>query len=230
MRYIFDQCLNRSYSIDGSTFQLEKVQRNSSQHQLVMDFIRESSYPPESLRKVRGLQGLSNWLDHHVPGLLKQDASIVICNTTNRDSIAGVAVNHLIRKDTEWLDQPTSHMGVKVIARSLQRLHKEGDIFKRDPKLKQGMNIFYFAVKDRYGQRGLGKKLIEKSLEVAQERQLDFVQSFTVGPSNPSSRLFDRLEFVTLTELKLSDCFVDGAPAFPHAGVDDIIRYVVKKL
>ena len=228
--------LSKPKRVTNEPFQLRLInQRDFAQHQQVMDVIRGSFYPPESARKVRGLSqaALATVLDTRAPDILKQGLSIALVDIPGR--IAGVAVNNKVSRTEEMFDfyqQSTAQPSVKAVLScllQLQRDFSESENFS-DLGESEGMNIFYLAVKDRFCGHGLGRRLTRQSIDLARERRLGFVQTFTMGTDEASSRLFDELKFVTVGTLQLAGYQMDGAVVFPHAGPDDLLRMVVKVL
>lgn len=211
----------------SDNFHLKRIgTQDVAHHEEVMELIRDSFYPPESVRKIPVVSqvALAGLLDARVPGILQQGMSVAVLDDPGR--VLGVSINDLVSPNNEELHHPTVQPSVKSILSCIRQLQKSSSL-----KDQRGMSIFYLAVRDRFSGRGLGRRLVQQSMDLARERQLGFLQSFSIGPDGASSRLFDELGFVGLEGVKLAgQRQADGSPAFPHAGPDDILRLVVKTL
>ncbi len=208
------------------SFQIETV-LDAKRHQQVVNFMHDNSYPRNSERKLCAQgHGVINLIEE-VSESLNQGVSSIAIDTRLNDRVAGVAVNNILTKFQPIVNRASPYMSVKAFRTCLQKLQVENNIFEK-MKVKRGMNLIYLGVKERFERQGLARSLAEHSIQLAQQRQLDFIQSITF--SSEALNLFKQLDFETLTSFKLTDHWVDGAPAFPNAGPDDFVYFVFKML
>lgn len=230
---------NNTSNLQENLFTTERIpEQDWEQHQLVMQFIRDSFYPPESLRKVSIFNSskVFNWMNFTVlPNLLKQGVSIKIHDHNN--NVIGVAVNQIIESESErnnqWMPLFGKKMWMANTCLCLKRPQENCDCHEKkddaaEYRFRGPMNIFYLAVHERHRGIGLGRSLIGKSVELAREDKRRYINSFSSGDA--LLHLFDQLEFETVNELQLSEYYVDGVQLFPNAGPSDVLRAVVKDL
>lgn len=123
--------------------------------------------------------------------------------------------------------------GQRAIVTAFERLEKDVDVFQKY-SVTEGLELSYLGVREGYEGRGLARQLTQRTVDEAQRRGLQFVQS--VPTCSATIGLFERMGFETLSEISFVDHFiVDGepfspGPAFPLARPDDSARFVVKLL
>lgn len=216
---------NVKLPVTNDFFKVETI-LNGMRHQQVIDFIFNNSYPRTSERKPTAIgQGVLSLIDE-VPYLLDERVSLMAIDSRN-DRVIGVAINSNTSLNIESLDRPSSNIGVKAYRSCLKKLQLDANIVEKR-KEKQGLDLVYLGVKECFERRGIARNLAEQSIQLAQQRQLDFIQSITFCPE--TLNIFKSLEFETLKKYKLMDHWIDGMKAFPNAGPDDFVYLELKML
>lgn len=91
------------------------------------------------------------------------------------------------------------------------------------------LEFMLMCVAKDYGQRGIAERLVQKSLALAEELQVDYV--YTIATNWRSQRVFDKLSFTTL-RVKNYDEFVDenGKPKLTMTDGSTCMKWMVKKI
>lgn len=205
-------------------FKVETI-LNETRHQQVIDFMFDNSYPRTSERKPTAMgQGVFSLIEE-VPCLLNERVSLMAIDSSN-DRVIGVAVNSILNQ-VKSFDHPSPNIGVKAYRSCLKKLQVDSNVVEKR-KEKQGLDLVYLGVKEGFEGSGLARNLAEQSIQLARQKQLDFIQSITYCPE--TLNLFKSLKFETLKKYKLMDHWIDGVKAFPNAGPDDFVYFELKML
>ena len=76
-------------------------------------------------------------------------------------------------------------------------------------------------------ERGLGTALVNRALERLKKKE--FSICVTEATSFYSQKIFDRIDFKTLAEIKYEDYKVDGEVVFPPYGPHQSVKLMVKQ-
>ena len=92
----------------------------------------------------------------------------------------------------------------------------------------EGLELCFLCVRAEYCGCGLAGRLAEETIRLAVDRGLGFVKS---NPTTEATfRVFRKLGFQLIRQMKLAD-YSDGTEAaFPHAQPDDCVGMVVKNI
>jgi predicted GNAT family acetyltransferase len=204
-------------------FKVETI-LNDKRHQQVIDFMFDNSYPRTSERKPTAIgQGIFSLIEE-VPYFLNERVSLIAIDSSS-DRVIGVAINSI--RNTEYFERPSPNIGVRAYRSLFKKLQVDSNIVEKR-KEKQGLDLVYLGVNEGFEGRGLARNLAEQSIQVARQRQLDFIQSVTY--CSETLKLFESLKFETLKKYKLMDHWIDGVKAFPNAGPDDFVYFELKML
>jgi ribosomal protein S18 acetylase RimI-like enzyme len=90
----------------------------------------------------------------------------------------------------------------------------------------EGLELCFLCVRAEYCGCGLAGRLAEETIRLAVDRSLGFVKS---NPTTEATfRVFRKLGFRLIRQMKLAD-YSDGTEAaFPHAEPDDCVGIAVK--
>jgi ribosomal protein S18 acetylase RimI-like enzyme len=172
-----------------------------------------------------GLQ-LSDESTNEILQELQEGFTLVAVDNEDHGKIAGVAIN-IKAKDKDDSDLTKFPRSRQAIVKFVKKLKEGHDITKESNG--QGLHIWMLCVRQVHCGKGLARKLIEKSIEMAQQHSMAFIDSVATSPE--TVHLFEDMGFETKSEIKFQDFLMDdGTPGFPGATASDKARFVVKKL
>lgn len=198
----------------------------------IHDFIFDDFFPRERLNVASGLskertkddsrsrERFENWL---------RDGVSLIALDSKTQQLAGICINYRAKKeDNDQVHFKYPSRSMEALMTFVEKLEKNFDVFGSS-KVDQGLDLCFLCVKEEFTGQGLGRKLIQKTIELAQSLKLGFIQSIPTAPA--TIHLFEDLSFETKAEMKLKEYFLsDELPGFPFALENDFARYVVKFL
>ena len=141
-------------------------------------------------------------------------------------AIAGVAINVKAKEEADT--------DLTKFSKSRQAIMKFVNILKEGHDIitecnGQGLYLWMLGVKQIHCGKGLARRLIDKSIELAQQHSMTFIDSVATSPE--TVHLFEAMSFETKSEMKFQDFLMDdGTPGFPYATASDKARFTVKKL
>ena len=172
-----------------------------------------------------GLQ-LNDESENEIIKALQENLTLVAVDNENQGAIAGVAIN-VTEKDESDLDLTKFPKNRQAIMKFVKNLKEGHDITKEYNG--QGLYLWMLGVRQIHCGKGLARRLIEKSIELAQQHSMAFIDSVATSPE--TIHLFEAMCFETKSEMKFQDFFMDECtPGFPHATASDKARFTVKKL
>ena len=89
------------------------------------------------------------------------------------------------------------------------------------------MELFILTTHSVKRNPGLGTEMVNKSLEVLKKK--DFSLCVTEATSYYSQKIFNRLGFETLSEVKYNDYEVDGEVVFKQHGPHQAVKLMAKQ-
>lgn len=208
----------------NSEIRIELV--DASRYQQVFSYVYEDFYPRERIQTAAGLKKTTffNMVPLFMQWLPQQVSFVAIDSDTNE--VVGIAINFMLCEPFCYeTSLAAANFGQRAIMTFFDRLEENHDIFKLF-NVAKGMELSFLGVKEGYSGRGIARELVQKTIEEATRRKLDFVQSFPTSPKTIG--LHEKLGFQTLNELAFTDHYLDQIPAFPHALPNDRAQFVVK--
>ena len=217
MSFIFSQMERFSISV-----------AQESQFEAVGDFLYEDFLQRERCCVTSGLSGeMTRDSDGGVIlSALKEGLSLIAIDQEDQ-SIAGVAINVIVNdsEDEDISKLPRSHQAIIQFAASLKDSYK----VSRESSNSQSLHLWMLGVREIHCGKGLARKLTEKTIELAQQHEMGFIESLATAPA--TLHLFGIMGFETKSEMKLQDFITDdGTPGFPRATSTDTARFTVKCL
>ncbi|EFX74383.1 hypothetical protein DAPPUDRAFT_324348 [Daphnia pulex] len=172
-----------------------------------------------------GLQ-LSDKNKSEIIKALQENLTLVAVDNDDQGAVAGVAIN-VKGKDEADLDLtkfPKSRQAIMKFVNNLKEGHDNTTEYNG-----QGLYLWMLGVRQIHCGKGLAKRLIERSVELAQQQSMAFIDSIATSPE--TVHLFEVMGFETKSEMKFQDFLMDeSTPGFPHATASDKARFTVKKL
>lgn len=158
---------------------------------------------------------------------LRKWEGVQVLVTVNKsdNAVVGYAFNIYVDKnEVSHRHKPRE----SVIFDFLQKMEEDQNVFANLTN-KCGLELCMLTVQEAHCGKGIARKLVEATVELAKEKKLSFVEAVPTSPA--TLHLFESLGFQTITEMRLLDYLLDdGKPAFPLASPTDSARYVVKLL
>lgn len=145
-------------------------------------------------------------------------------------TLAGAAINVIVKKCevSDHSSRADITVALKAIIKFIEKLEEGHNMFS-ELNTDSGLELIFLCVKEKYSRQGIGRKLTEETLEMAQRLELKFIQSIATSPK--TQHIFESLGFETRGEMKCVDFYMeDGSPGFPFAESSDNSRYMVKIL
>lgn len=202
-----------------------------SQFPEILDFLMEHFFPRERLNVASGYITERTSDDEEsrqrYTRRLKDGVSLI---AIDRDSnkLAGVCMN-LIAKKSE-AETSTQHPSRSMTAmwEFVETLEHSYNVFDA-LNVDQGLDLRFLCVAEEFSGLGLGRRLIQRTIDIARSLNLPFVISLPTAAA--SAHLFKELSFESKATMKMKDFMLsDGLPAFPFATEQDMAQYVVKVL
>lgn len=154
----------------------------------------------------------------------QENLSLIVVDQEDQ-SIAGVCIN-------VKADQSDAEEDVSKFPKSRQTIMKFAATLKngytKEFENSSGLHLWMLGVREIHSGKGLARKLTERTIELAKQQGMTFVESLATAPA--TLHLFESMGFETKSEMKFLDFLVDGTPGFPHATSSDLARFTVKKL
>lgn len=164
--------------------------------------------------------------DPTVLSALLDGVSLVALNLQDQ-SIAGVCVNYISRKTDPPEDCSNYPPSRTAIVRMTESLYESQNTFE-EANTDQGLHMWMLGVGEKHGKHGLARAFYEKTVALAKEKNLAFIDTVATCPA--TWHLSESFGFQVKSEIKLADFKVNGEPGFPHAQPDDAARLAVKIL
>ena len=209
--------------------EFEIVSVEDCHHEAVLDHLYNDFFSRERLsvgcqRDLTDRSRLGRYVER-----LREGVSFAAIKSSSGE-VAGISINYLVAKcegESIPVDYSVYPKPTRAVLYFVEHLERDFDIFTMFG-VQNGLEICFLGVKEKYGRLGLATRLAERGIAEACNRHLDFVQSVPTSPV--TAHMFSKLGFQVLNELKHSEFYLDGEPAFPFASIDDMSKLVVKIL
>ena len=150
------------------------------------------------------------------------DGNSLVVKDTSTDRIVGCSLNPVARRQDS-----SQTPSCDPVMNFLEQLEVDCDIFTQF-NLERGMELCILSVHKDFCRRGLGRKLVEQTIEHSRQHAFQFIK--TSCTSTWMLHVFQELGFQILKQLKLGDHLVNGQAAFPLAAPGDFASFLVKVL
>ena len=101
-----------------------------------------------------------------------------------------------------------------------------GDIFQNHPEDTKYYDMFTLATKPALRGKGIGKKLVQQSLILAQKAKCS--AAIVLATSDFSRKIFVKLDFELISSKEWEDCVFDGNPAFGDVPAQNATAHYLK--
>jgi len=209
------------------------VKAQSEHSDQVIRLLKESFTPREPLSTSIGL----NW-DEDMTGfgskaeeILKAGYSFVAINGQGR--VVGCRISMVMDIVKDQIPEPDY---IKIVG-STPKLKLLKTVFqtlmtgwtKELPDSNRILEFIVMCVEEAYGGKGIAEKLAKRSLELAEELQVDYV--YTIATNCRTQTVFNKLKFDTI-RTKNYDEFVDdeGNPILKMNDGSTCMKWMVKKI
>ena len=118
---------------------------------------------------------------------------------------------------------PTLHASVMTL---FDEIMFPGDIFQNHPEDTKYYDMFTLATKPALRGKGIGKKLVQQSLILAQKAKCS--AAIVLATSDFSRKIFVKLEFELISSKEWEDCVFDGNPAFGDVPAQNATAHYLK--
>lgn len=172
----------------------------------------------------KGLDMKSN-VSREIISALQEGLTLIAVENKDEEEIAGVAINVKAKDDTDS-DISKFPRSRQAIVKFVEQLKEGHDITNECSG--EGLYLWMLGVRQTHCGKGLARRLTQKTIELAQQKNMSFVSS--IASSDETVHLFEAMGFETKSEMKFQDFTVDNIPGFPHATSSDKARFTVKIL
>lgn len=203
-----------------------------SQFPEIIDFLMDHFFPRERINVASGYASERRKDDvesrQRYTRRLEDGVSLIAVDPES-NKLAGVCMNVIARRSGE------PHPSMEHASRSMsavwtfcETLEAAFNVFDA-LNVDKGIDLRFLCVAEEFSGLGLGRRLINETIDIARALNLPFLQSLPTAAA--SAHLFEELSFETKVSFKMADFKLsDGLPAFPFATEGDMARYVVKVL
>lgn len=149
-----------------------------------------------------------------VEEVISDGVSVIAIDPENDNKMIGFGLAHTVTRENvpaklNYEDYaktfPATHACIMDL---FDDLMWPGDIFERYPGDSKIFDIFAVATHQNYRGKGLAKKLVEQSLEVARMVKCD--STIVLATNDITRHIFQKMGMETLKTKKWSDCQVEG--------------------
>jgi ribosomal protein S18 acetylase RimI-like enzyme len=165
-----------------------------------------------------------NWADEP-PLIFKEwiaDGHSLVVKDTSTDRIVGYSLNPVAQRQDS-----SQTPSCDPVMNFLEHLEVDCDIFTQF-NLERGIELCILNVHKDFCHRGLGRKLVEQTIEHSRQQAFQFIKTSCTSPW--MLHVFQEFGFQVLKQLKLIDHLVNGKAAFPLAAPGDFASFLVKVL
>jgi len=221
-----DQALasvNKKYTIDGGHFEIAR----DKHHEGTLKVFKEDFFMSEPI--CRSLE--MDWtdaMDAYVMDKIKENMSLIAVDDVTGE-IMGIRITAMSKKDEEPFD-PSMTQDVKTIKAFtfLKYCNEKTDFFNRYG-VSEAIEFVAVAVVGKYRKLGLGTKLMAGAVDVFRYLNLENMYVKSIGTSNFSQKIFEKVGFETVWQVAYEDYVVDGEVVLNNTGVHKTaVAYVIK--
>ena len=171
------------------------------------------------------------------PNIIKQvkeiiDDGVSVIALDEDNQLIGIMLSHTVVRDgveprSTFTDNckvfPTLHASVMTL---FDEIMYAGDIFESHPEDTKYYDMFTLATKPGFRGKGIGKKLVEQSLIIAQKAKCS--AAIVLATSDFSRKIFAKLGFQLIASKNWDDCVYDGKPAFGDVPAKNATAHYLK--
>ncbi|XP_059084983.1 uncharacterized protein LOC131881963 [Tigriopus californicus] len=209
---------------------------------LMLDFVNQHFIPLEPLNVAINLcePGYRMlWFDNFVRAYIRENLSLMAFDTITND-LVGVAICTECRPESDDKEESNVDEKKDENVRWGQRPRKFGKILELLQELTGSVDLFAKYEVDRYAEffilcthsgiryPGLGTRLSYKIMDVVKAKGFNVM--VTEATSYFSQKIFARIGFDTLSEIKYDKYKPEGEVLFPQHNNHEAIKLMVKKL
>ena len=191
-----------------------------------IDFIDKEFWPRETLAKSTGLDNTPDLKFHQQVETYLREGSSFVAIDSRTDQIIGICLNYIMDKSNPHATIASETEMLGTVLSFVDQIEGSYNVYQ-ELGVERGMELFLLGVKEEYGGRGIGRKLMEKTIELAHSMKLDFIVG--TATAKITGHLFPALGFKPINMMKPIDFFIDGKLVFPCASDQDICTFHVKK-
>ena len=189
--------------------------------------IAEHNFPDEPLCISFGLT-MSKELKEIILGTIKQNMSIALISSKTNE-IVGLRVIRLAKKENKFNPDDFRSTAVRNMLHFFEYINKTSDVFQYYD-VDEIFEFFGLSVHRDHRRKGIGLRLMKAAIV--------FLSSMNIGPavmkgscsSNFSKRIYEKLDFEQLLEIKYDDYKVDGETVINNTGQHKSVKMYAKTI
>jgi len=215
--------------MDGLKFEIAKKEQENEILEFLLKFFREDEPISRSIKMSRD-DGYTLFKDLVKEGL-QSPVSFVCLNETGE--VIGCRLNSVVdlknkTPEHEYDVQPNPNY--TAVSQKIERFLDEicKDLHSFIPDCKKYMKFLMVSVHPKYQRRGIAKKLIELSMDMAKNSDCDYI--VVAATAFNSQQLFKKLQFDTLRTIDHKDFLEDQQPVFNCDDGTNCAKLMAKKL
>lgn len=204
-----------------------------SQYEAVLEFLFEDFVQRERLCVTSGLASEIKEKEYDANdaaelfGIMQKRLSLIAID--KRDNlVAGICINISV-EDLDNIPQEEITSKRQVIHKFTTNLEEGNRPSEVNNTAPIGLQLWMLGVKEIHSGKGLARALAEKTVELAQQREFNYVESIATCPA--TRYLFKSMGFEAKSNMKFQDFVIeDNKPGFPYATSEDWAEFTVKIL
>ncbi|KAL4218870.1 hypothetical protein ACF0H5_021458 [Mactra antiquata] len=161
---------------------------------------------------------------------VKFNLSLIFIDKETRDIIAMRIIRIASKDDVLDLDSFKSQ-SIKDMFAYLACLNKHGDFFGHYG-VSEAFHFFGLAVNEKYGQRGYAEKICRAAINMIRHFGIDQVYIKGEASSNYSKKVYPKVGFEELGEVRYDTFEIDGRKPIQNTGIHESMKVygmIVKK-